>query len=310
MTVISGFKRLLEATIHIEGRRRLHWFVGLRIRREKGKVKVDPERYRETMLERFQMDQCKPSRTPAVLNLILQTPQNGDEEVDQRIWRSLAGSLVYLIKQTSQDIMFTVNILSRHMNVSTNQQWLCGKRLQYLQGSKASEITYTNETSYDLVGKVMQTGLVMWKTENKWRAITSRLTDVAQHSAGHSCSFFIRGRISGMAVAVEEAFYLKQLLEGLGMQNKHPIAIVEDNQSCMKLWQNPVMHKRSKHIEKNFTLFGTRRKMGLFQFVTFLLTKWQPTSSQIPYPYRRWKHSELFWWEQNLRSQLKSEWGC
>ena len=162
MTVISGFKRLLEPTIHIEGRRRLHWFVGLRIRREKGKVKVDPERYIETMLERFQMDQCKPSRTPADLNLILQTPQNGDEEVDQRIWRSLAGSLVYLIKQTSQDIMFTANILSRHMNVSTNQQWLCGKRLlQYLQGSKALEITHTSETSYDLVGKMMQTGLVM-----------------------------------------------------------------------------------------------------------------------------------------------------
>ena len=37
------------------------------------------------MLERFQMDQCRPSRTPADLNLKLQTAQNGDEEVDQRL---------------------------------------------------------------------------------------------------------------------------------------------------------------------------------------------------------------------------------
>ena len=106
------------------------------------------------MLERFQMDQCKPSRTPADLNLKLQTAQNGDEEVDQRIYRSLVGSLLYLAKQTRPDIMFTVNILSRHMNAPTNQHWMCGKRLlRYLQGSKGLKLTYTKEASYDLVGE-------------------------------------------------------------------------------------------------------------------------------------------------------------
>ena len=67
------------------------------------------------------MDQCKPSRTPTDLNLKLQTAQNGDEEVDQRIYRSLVVSLLYLAKQARPDIMFTVNILSRHMNAPTNQ---------------------------------------------------------------------------------------------------------------------------------------------------------------------------------------------
>ena len=71
------------------------------------------ERYIETMLERFQMNQCKPSRTPADLNLKLQAAQNGDEEVDQRIYRSLVGSLLCLAKQMKPDIMFTVNIVSR-----------------------------------------------------------------------------------------------------------------------------------------------------------------------------------------------------
>ena len=73
------------------------------------------------MLERFQMDQYKPSRTPADLNLKLQTAQNGDEEVDQRIYRSLVWSFFYLATQTRPDIMFIVNILSRHMNAPTNQ---------------------------------------------------------------------------------------------------------------------------------------------------------------------------------------------
>ena len=85
MTVISDVKKALEAKFHMEHRGSLHWFLGLRIRPEEGKLKVDQERYIETTLERFQMDYCKPSRTPADLNLKLQKALNGDKEVDQMI---------------------------------------------------------------------------------------------------------------------------------------------------------------------------------------------------------------------------------
>ena len=57
---------------------------------------------------------------------------------------------------------YSVNILSRHMNAPSDQHWLRGKRLlQYLHGWKGLEPTYTKEACYDLVGKVMQTGLVI-----------------------------------------------------------------------------------------------------------------------------------------------------
>ena len=142
MAVISDVKKALEATLHLKDRGRLHWFLGLRIRREEVKS-VDQERYIKTMLELFQIHQSKPSRTPAVLNLKLQTR---DEEVDQRIYRSLIGLLLYLATQTRPDIMSTVKILSRHMNAPTNQHWMCGKRLlRYLQGSKGLKFTYTIE---------------------------------------------------------------------------------------------------------------------------------------------------------------------
>ena len=101
-------------------RGRLNWFLSLRIRREEGKVTVDQIRYLETMLERFQIDQCKPSGTAADLNFNPQTAQNRDEEVDQRIYKNLVSSLLYLANQTMPDIMFTVNILSRHNNPPSN----------------------------------------------------------------------------------------------------------------------------------------------------------------------------------------------
>ena len=92
-------------------------------------------------------------KNSAYLNLKLQTAQNREEKVDQRIYRSLVVSLLYVAKQTEPDIKFIVNILSRHMNAPTNQHWLGGKQLRHLQGSKGLKVTYTKVTRYDLVGE-------------------------------------------------------------------------------------------------------------------------------------------------------------
>ena len=59
----------------------------------------------------------------------------------------------------------------------------------------------------------------------------------------------------GMAAAVQEALYLKQLLEDFKQ-------LREDNQSCIRLCQNPVEHKRSKHIETKFHLIWDKTEDG------------------------------------------------
>ena len=251
------------------------------------------------------MDQCKPSRTPADLNLKLQTAQNRDKEVDQRIYRSLVGSLLYLDKQTRQEILFTINNLSRYMNALNNQHWLCGKRLlPYLQGPKDLKLTYTKEASYDLVGE----SDANWSGDvNDGKSTTGYYFKLNGRGAVVSWGVKKQATVAfssseaeyqGMAAAVLEALYrkqlLKQLLEDFSIKQKRPIAIGEDNQSCIRLCQNPFMHMRSKHIRQSFISFGTRRRMGLFQFFTFLQTKWQRTFSQIPYPFRKCKNSEQF----------------
>ena len=52
----------------------------------------------------------------------------------------------------------------------------------------------------------------------------------------------------GMAAAVQEALYLKKCLEDCGIQQKHPIAIGEDNKSCIKLCQ------KTSHAQEEQTL--------------------------------------------------------
>ena len=65
-----------------------------------------------------------------------------------------------------------------------------------------------------------------------------------------------------MAAAVQKALYLKQLLEDFGIPQKRQIAIGEVNQSCIRLCQNPVMHKRSKHIETKFHFMRDKMEDG------------------------------------------------
>ena len=65
-----------------------------------------------------------------------------------------------------------------------------------------------------------------------------------------------------MAAAVQEALYLKQLLNDFGIQQKHPLAIGEDNQSCIKLCQNLDTHKRRKHIETKFHFIRDKTEDG------------------------------------------------
>ena len=74
--------------------------------------------------------------------------------------------------------------------------------------------------------------------------------------------FSSEAKYQGMAAAVQEALCLKQHLDDFGIQEKRPIAIGEDNHSCIRLCQNPVMHKRSEHIETKFHFIRDKMEDG------------------------------------------------
>ena len=46
-----------------------------------------------------------------------------------------------------------------------------------------------------------------------------------------------------------DVLYFCHLLEELGIDITHPTTILSDNQSCIKLVDNPVLHAKTKHID-------------------------------------------------------------
>jgi hypothetical protein len=54
------------------------------------------------------------------------------------------------------------------------------------------------------------------------------------------------------SVASREAVWLRKLLSDLFSAELEPTVIHCDNQSCIKLSENPLFHDRSKHIEMRY----------------------------------------------------------
>lgn len=67
-----------------------------------------------------------------------------------------------------------------------------------------------------------------------------------QSSVARSCT---EAEYIAASMGAREAIWLRKLLVGLFRKPLKPTIIHYDNQSCIKLFLNPVFHNRSKHIE-------------------------------------------------------------
>ena len=130
----------------------------------------------------------------------------------------------------------------------------------------------------------MRTGLVIRTKENQRRVIFQaqrilRSTQLGCQKTDQLFYFSSEAENWGMTATVREALYLEQLLEGFDIQQKHLTTVGEENRSFINCARTPSCKRAANTLRQNFTSFGTRRKMRLFHFITFLLTRWQPKSS-------------------------------
>lgn len=94
--------------------------------------------YARSILKRFQMDESRPSPTPADNSLCSIDPKPNSTPID-RPFRCLLGSLLYLVALTRPDLAFSVAYLSRFLDRYNEQHWHAALRiLRYLQDTSYS----------------------------------------------------------------------------------------------------------------------------------------------------------------------------
>jgi hypothetical protein len=175
------------------------------------------------------------------------------EGVDPTLYRQLIGSLMYLVN-TRPDLCFAVNTLSQFMVEPKRVHWVAAKHvLRYLRGTVEFGLSYIQGDGVKLVGY----------SDADWagNAVDRKSTSGCVFSLGSGAiSWFNRKQKSVALSSAEaeymaaslascEAIWLRKLLMGLFEQELETTVIHCDNQSCIKLSENPVFHDRSKHIE-------------------------------------------------------------
>jgi hypothetical protein len=198
------------------------------------------------------MGDNRPMTTPMITNW-KKLHASESQLVDPTLYRRLIGSLMYLVN-TRPDICFAVNTLSELMVEPRRVHWVATKHvLRYLCGTVDYGLDYQRGDGVRLVGY----------TDSDWAGCVSDRKSTSGCCFGLGSAFvswFSQKQKSAALISSEaenmaasqascEALWLHKMLVGLFGVQLRPTAIYCDNQSCIKLSENPVFHDRSNHIE-------------------------------------------------------------
>jgi hypothetical protein len=89
----------------------LTFFLGIQVKQTKEGIFIHQAKYMKDLMKKFNMAKLKPVSTPMSTTAVLDPDENG-EVVDQREYKSMIGSLLYLTAIQS-DIQFTMCLCAR-----------------------------------------------------------------------------------------------------------------------------------------------------------------------------------------------------
>jgi len=265
-------KLLLSFTVDLSGVLTVKFgdpstFVGLEIgRHEDGSITLTQRNYIRTLIQRFDMAEAIEASVPMQPTTAL-VPHNG--ETPGLPFREIIGSLLFIARCTRPDIAFAVSKLSQFLNGYDVSHWKEAKNiLRYLKGTPDMGITYPSKlrlenkgnrgchsvlTGYsdsdyagDKISRKSTTGHVFLLND-------SPVSWTSQKQPVVACSS-TEAEYIALASAAREAVWMRRFLADIGAVPDLPTVIKVDNQSAIKLANNPEFHQRFKHIEVRFHL--------------------------------------------------------
>ena len=119
----------------------LTYFLGLQISQQEKGIFICQAKYIKEMLKKFKMEDCKPILTPMVTCCKLSI-DNSSKDVDQKLYRSMIGSLLYVIA-SKPDVMQAVGQVARFQAAPKESHIIAIKRiLRYLKGTEEYGLWY------------------------------------------------------------------------------------------------------------------------------------------------------------------------
>eukprot|EP00253_Pinus_taeda_P027439 PITA_27439 len=215
-------------------------------------------------------------------------------EADPNLYFIVIGEEPLILVLYVDDLVIIVNTMSQFMCEPRKVHWVATKHiLQYLQATVDYGLDYRQGDGVRLAGY----------TDSDWAGCASdrKSTSGCCFGLGSAVvSWFSRKQQSialssakakymAASLASCKAIWLRKMLFGLFGQLLRPSVIYCDNQSCIKLAENPVFHYRSKHIGIKYHFIRDYVKKGAVKLeyistneqVADILTKALPRGKHV-----------------------------
>jgi hypothetical protein len=216
------------------------------------------------MLKKFGMEDAKGIATPMSTNGSLDSDKSGNM-VDQKLYGSMIGSLLYVMA-SRPDVMFSVCMCVR-FQASLRESYLKATKriLRYMKHTQNVRLWYPKGASFELVG-CSDSDYADDKVERKSTSETCQLL-------GRSLVSWSSKKQNSIALSTAEAEYIvagsccaqilwmKATLKDFGINFKN-VPLLCDNESAVKLTNNPVQHQRTKHIDVRHHFIRDHQQKG------------------------------------------------
>lgn len=243
-------------------------WLGMKIEhdREKGTLKVSQQKYIEKMLEDFNMQDCKPCRTPAApgTNLMKTTDEITDPVAIEFPYRSAVGALLWPARTARPEILYAVNQCGAHAQRPDTAHVTAVKRiLRYLKGTSTLGITlrrnptgefrlcafsdadYAGEPEENDSSMRSLSGMIVYLEGIGPIYSKSSLQSTVARSTAES--EYKSASVTGQTVAG-----LRNLIEYIGFPQKAASPIGGDNQATLAQLKSHLAGSKARHVKVDF----------------------------------------------------------
>jgi hypothetical protein len=142
---------MIESEFQMSMMGELTFFLGIQVKQMKQGTFVHQAKYTKDLMKKFNMAEIKP--VPTLMSSTASLgPDKDSNAVDQREYRSMIGSLLYLTV-TRPDIQFAVGLCARFQTSPRSSHQMTVQRVfRYLKHTPEFRIWYSASSSLDLVG--------------------------------------------------------------------------------------------------------------------------------------------------------------
>ncbi|XP_050878658.1 uncharacterized mitochondrial protein AtMg00810-like [Lathyrus oleraceus] len=129
----------------------LTYFLGLQVKQMDDTIFISQRMYAKSIVKKFGMENASHKRTPAPTHLKLTKDEKG-VDVDQSLYRSMIGSLLYLTA-SRPDITFVVGVCARYQSEPKMSHITRVKKIpKYINGTNDYGILYSHNVNPMLIG--------------------------------------------------------------------------------------------------------------------------------------------------------------